>query len=74
MSTVPISTPSKAGKGKKEKEKLPSQPEQNERLKIVVRRLPPNLPEDLFWQSVQRWVTDETTTWRVFGAGKLRKK
>jgi len=74
MSAVATSTPSKAAKAKKEKEKQRSQPQQNERLKIVVRRLPPNLPEDLFWQSVQRWVTDETTTWRVFQTGKFRKK
>ncbi|KAI0032071.1 hypothetical protein K488DRAFT_32579, partial [Vararia minispora EC-137] len=45
-----------------------------ERLKTVVRRLPPNLPEEIFWQSVQQWVSDETVTWRVFYPGKLRKK
>ncbi|KAF8622401.1 hypothetical protein AX15_007053 [Amanita polypyramis BW_CC] len=45
-----------------------------ERLKTVVRRLPPNLPEEVFWQSVQQWVTDETVTWRVFHPGKLKKK
>lgn len=45
-----------------------------ERLKTVVRRLPPNLPEDVFWQSVQPWVTDETITWKVFYPGKLKKK
>lgn len=45
-----------------------------ERLKTVVRRLPPNLPEDVFWQSVQQWVTDETATWKVFYPGKLKKR
>ena len=44
------------------------------RLKTVVRRLPPNLPEVVFWQSVQPWVTDETASWKIFYQGKLRKK
>ena len=45
-----------------------------ERLKAVVRRLPPNLPEDVFWQSVLQWVSDETVTWKVFYPGKFKKK
>ncbi|KAF8624683.1 hypothetical protein AX17_007014 [Amanita inopinata Kibby_2008] len=45
-----------------------------ERLKTVVRRLPPNLPEEVFWQSVQQWVTDETVSWKVFYPGKYKKK
>jgi regulator of nonsense transcripts 3 len=55
----------------KEKERDTSKEEKLERLKTVVRRLPPNLPEDVFWQSVQTWVTDETVSWKVFYAGKL---
>ncbi|KAJ7625291.1 Smg-4/UPF3 family-domain-containing protein [Mycena polygramma] len=58
---------------KKDKERL-SQPPTTERVKTVVRRLPPNLPEDVFWQSVQAWVSDETVTWKVFYPGKLRKR
>ncbi|KAH0831283.1 Smg-4/UPF3 family-domain-containing protein [Lanmaoa asiatica] len=45
-----------------------------ERLKTVVRRLPPNLPEEIFWQSVQAWVTDDTITWKSYCPGKLRTK
>ncbi|KIL65246.1 hypothetical protein M378DRAFT_535188 [Amanita muscaria Koide BX008] len=45
-----------------------------ERLKTVVRRLPANLPEDVFWQSVQEWVTDETVLWKVFYPGKSKKR
>ncbi|KAJ6508407.1 Smg-4/UPF3 family-domain-containing protein [Mycena sanguinolenta] len=59
---------------KKDKERLSSQPPSNERMKTVVRRLPPNLPEEIFWQSVQPWVTDETVTWKAFFPGKLRKR
>ncbi|EPQ51819.1 hypothetical protein GLOTRDRAFT_123003 [Gloeophyllum trabeum ATCC 11539] len=44
------------------------------RLKTVVRRLPANLPEDVFWQSVAAWVTPETASWKVFYPGKLTKK
>ncbi|KAN0092725.1 Smg-4/UPF3 family domain containing protein [Tylopilus felleus] len=29
-------------------------------------RLPPNLPEEIFWQSVQAWVTDEAVTWKSY--------
>ncbi|PFH50832.1 hypothetical protein AMATHDRAFT_47541 [Amanita thiersii Skay4041] len=52
----------------------PSTPAAAERLKTVVRRLPPNLPEDVFWQSVQQWVTDDTTVWKAFHSGKFKKK
>jgi regulator of nonsense transcripts 3 len=45
-----------------------------ERLKTVVRRLPPNLPEHVFWQSVQTWVTDDTVLWKEFCPGKVKKK
>ncbi|KAJ7594258.1 Smg-4/UPF3 family-domain-containing protein [Mycena floridula] len=45
-----------------------------ERLKAAVRRLPPNLPEDIFWQSVQPWVSDESVTWKEYQPGKLRKR
>ncbi|KAH9912233.1 Smg-4/UPF3 family-domain-containing protein [Amylocystis lapponica] len=60
----------------KEKEKKPrsaSKP-QSERLKTVVRRLPPNLPEDVFWQSVQKWVTEEAILWKAYYQGKFRKR
>jgi regulator of nonsense transcripts 3 len=57
---------------RKEKEK--QQPPGSERLKTVVRRLPPNLPESVFWQSVEAWVTDHTVTWKTYYSGKFRKR
>ena len=45
-----------------------------ERLKTVVRRLPPNLPEEVFWKSVEQWVTDDTATWKEYYQGKFRKR
>lgn len=57
---------------RKEKEK--QNPPGSERLKTVVRRLPPNLPEAVFWQSVEAWVTDQTVTWKAYYSGKFRKR
>ncbi|KAJ1309938.1 hypothetical protein OPQ81_006697 [Rhizoctonia solani] len=44
------------------------------RLKVVVRRLPPNLPENIFWRSVAQWITDESSSWKLYIPGKLRTK
>ena len=66
-------SPTRAKKEKKEKEKS-QQKNGIERFKIVVRRLPPNLPEEIFWQSVQKWVSDETVTWKEYYQGKSRKR
>ena len=59
MSTAESSKPAK--KSKKSKVSGGGQ-KAAERLKTVVRRLPPNLPEDIFWQSVAKWVSEETVT------------
>ena len=71
MSTTDLKPPRK----QKQKEAR-SQPAPNgaERLKTVVRRLPPNLPEEIFWQSVQAWVTEDTVAWKSYHPGKLRTK
>ena len=47
---------------------------QTERLKTIVRRLPPNLPEDVFWQSVAKWVSTETVSWRAYYPGKFKTR
>ena len=75
MSESTKSSPSKNKSKEKEREKKRgSQKSQTERLKIVVRRLPPNLPDEIFWQSVASWVTDETVSWKVYYRGKFRKR
>lgn len=61
-------------KGKSRSTKRSGKSSGQERLKTVVRRLPANLPEEIFWQSVQNWVSEDTISWKVFYAGKLRKK
>jgi hypothetical protein len=60
----------------KERKQRPAQKSQSssERLKTVVRRLPPNLPEDIFWQSVQPWVTEDTVSWKEYYQGKFKKR
>lgn len=58
----------------KENRQKPTIKPQTDRLKTIVRRLPPNLPEDIFWQSVQQWVTDETVQWKAYYQGKSRKR
>jgi regulator of nonsense transcripts 3 len=81
MSTSPSRPKAPPTKPKKERErerererKEKALQQSTERLKTVVRRLPPNLPEDVFWQSVQPWVTEEAVSWKVFYAGKARKR
>lgn len=76
MSTAVPSSPAKS-KSKKLKEKDKDHERKQlpgERLKIVVRRLPPNLPEDIFWQSVSSWVTDDTVAWKTYFPGKPKKR
>lgn len=78
MSAIAPKSPQKTRKEKdkeREKERKLFQPEpNNERLKTVIRRLPPNLPEEIFWQSVQSWATEDTTVWKTYYPGKLRKR
>ena len=69
----PFASPNSKGKAKEKRQRGDSKP-QTERLKTVVRRLPPNLPEDVFWQSVQQWVTEDTAQWRAYYKGKFRTR
>ena len=72
-----LRTPSKPSKVKKPKErdrKEKTQPSPGERLKIVVRRLPSNLPEDIFWHSVSNWVTNDSVSWKAYYPGKPKKR
>jgi regulator of nonsense transcripts 3 len=52
----------------------------NDNLKVVVRRLPPTLPEEVFWSSVEPYLKlnggDDWQTncdWRVYVSGRGRK-
>lgn len=60
-------------KEKKRKEKVNSIPKP--RLKVIVRRLPPNLPEDIFWKSVEQWVRlDHSQNQNQVGDAKEKRK
>ncbi|KAI9438318.1 Smg-4/UPF3 family-domain-containing protein [Lactarius indigo] len=76
MSTATTESSKKPQSKPKSKEKRQGQTKASgtERLKTIVRRLPPNLPEHIFWQSVQPWVTDDTVLWKEFYPGKSRKR
>ncbi|KAI9464082.1 Smg-4/UPF3 family-domain-containing protein [Lactarius psammicola] len=76
MSTTTTEPSKKPQSKSKTKEKRQGQTKASgtERLKTIVRRLPPNLPEHIFWQSVQPWVTDDTALWKEFYPGKSRKR
>ncbi|KAG6833873.1 hypothetical protein H0H93_012940, partial [Arthromyces matolae] len=70
---TPNPTPKKS-KPKFKEQKAQSQPHsERDRLKTVVRRLPPNLPEDIFWGSVAQWVNDQSVSWKCYYPGKARK-
>lgn len=76
MSTADAGGKAKPPKSRSEKKSKSLKAEQHpaDKLKTVIRRLPPNLPEEIFWQSVQPWVSDETVSWKTFYQGKIRKK
>ncbi|OBZ84786.1 Regulator of nonsense transcripts UPF3 [Choanephora cucurbitarum] len=41
--------------------------------KVVVRRLPPNLPQDIFMNSVKPWTAEDIVTYSLYVPGKLSK-
>lgn len=43
-----------------------------QRIKAVVRKLPPNLPEDVFWKSCLQWVNENTVKDKWFRQGNLK--
>ena len=74
MSAVTQKIPPTKPRKDRERDRKEKLPPVVERLKTVVRRLPANLPEDIFWDSVAVWVTEETVTWKTFCPGKPRKR
>ncbi|CAG8485051.1 8303_t:CDS:2 [Ambispora leptoticha] len=41
--------------------------------KVVVRRLPPNVPEEKFMESVKQWANEKTIDWYRFHPGRVSK-
>ncbi|KAG6878141.1 hypothetical protein C0993_011559 [Termitomyces sp. T159_Od127] len=67
------SAPSKPTKSKPKPKEKPSA-SSHTRLKTVVRRLPPNLPADVFWGSVAPWAAHERVAWRTFCPGRVARR
>ncbi|WWC65819.1 uncharacterized protein I303_108441 [Kwoniella dejecticola CBS 10117] len=40
------------------------------RNKLIIRRLPPTLPEEIFWKSVAAWIDDNSCLWKRYIKGK----
>ena len=62
------------GRPKKSKAKRSGRNKNVTKTKVVVRRLPPNLPEELFKESVKKWANEETTDWFRFHKGRISKR
>ncbi|KAJ3021506.1 hypothetical protein HKX48_008363 [Thoreauomyces humboldtii] len=60
--------PSGSGNSRKRSRQKPAN---QARMKIIVRRLPPNLPEEIFTKSIEKWIED--VDWTVYVAGKIAK-
>jgi regulator of nonsense transcripts 3 len=44
------------------------------KLKVVVRRLPPHLPEAVFRESTKEWIHESTVDWFYYAPGKLHDR
>jgi hypothetical protein len=53
-----------------------AQPSQNSnvKLKVVVRGLPPNLPEAKFKETAAEWINESTVDWYYYVGGKLHER
>ncbi|CAG8573237.1 12351_t:CDS:2 [Funneliformis caledonium] len=60
-------------KSKKSKSKRTGHSKNATKTKVVVRRLPPLILEQVFFESVEQWVNKETCTWSRFHQGRISK-
>ena len=71
--TSPSATPADKVKGNPR-----PQPQQqqnaNVKLKVVVRGLPPNLPESVFKDTTKEWINEATVDWYYYVTGKLYER
>ncbi|KAJ1565912.1 hypothetical protein HK096_007008 [Nowakowskiella sp. JEL0078] len=65
----PLSDKNEKEKKRRKRSVREKKPKDNFRAKVVVRRLPPNLPEEVFKKSVEKWLSD--VEWFSFFPGKL---
>jgi hypothetical protein len=80
--TAPPSSPSLSSPTpsteKPKKDANPRQPQNpqnaNVKLKVVVRGLPPNLPESIFKESTKEWINETSVDWYYYVSGKLYER
>ncbi|KAL0093901.1 Smg-4/UPF3 family-domain-containing protein [Phycomyces blakesleeanus] len=66
----------KAKKKKREKAKKKAKRASRKNVlktKVIVRRLPPNLPEEIFMNTVKPWTSEENVDYKYYVLGKLSK-
>jgi len=63
----------KSTKTEKSRQTQPPQ-NQNVKLKVVVRGLPPNLPEAKFKEVTAEWINENTVDWYYYVTGKLYER
>ncbi|KAI7898831.1 Smg-4/UPF3 family-domain-containing protein [Cokeromyces recurvatus] len=77
--TIKSASATKTGNEEKKKKRIKRKSNRHSRkqptlkTKVVVRRLPPNLPEEIFMNSVKPWVSEETVDYTLYVSGKLSK-
>jgi regulator of nonsense transcripts 3 len=63
---------------KPKKETNPRQPHNPQnaavKLKVVVRGLPPNLPEAVFKETTKEWINETAVDWSYYVPGKLHER
>ncbi|ORX57498.1 hypothetical protein DM01DRAFT_322496 [Hesseltinella vesiculosa] len=70
MDTQKGADPSKKKKRERRRKK-PKTKKELPKTKVIVRRLPPNLPEDVFMNVVQKWIGDDAVDYKMYIPGKL---
>jgi Smg-4/UPF3 family len=70
--TVSSATPSIEKPKKQQKQR--DQHHQDVKLKVIIRGLPPNLPESKFKEVTTEWINDNTVDWYYYVPGKLHER
>jgi Smg-4/UPF3 family len=69
-SAAPADRPKKEGNARQPQ----NLPNTNVKLKVVVRGLPPNLPESVFKDATKEWINESTVDWYYYVGGKLYER
>lgn len=73
-SVSPSTSPSTAPADKLKGNPRQQQQNTNVKLKVVVRGLPPNLPESVFKDTTKEWINETTVDWYYYVTGKLYER